>query len=111
MKRDLVPIGNPGAPVLRRALTPAQFSDLAELPPELEWLANLTNPKTRRTYKIDVEEFITFSARFPRSLCPARQVPIPANYFYSSPTICSIIPARRTILCGPNESRRHGRKP
>jgi hypothetical protein len=24
---------------------------------ELEWLANLTNPKTRRAYKIDVEEF------------------------------------------------------
>src|SRR5215470_11247935 len=61
MKKDLVRTGNTGAPALRRALTPAQFGDLAEVPPELEWLANLTNPKTRRAYKIDVEEFIDFA--------------------------------------------------
>src|SRR5215472_11666431 len=61
MKQELIKAGNTGAPVLRRALTPAQFGDLAELPPELEWLANLTNPKTRRAYKIDVEEFIAFA--------------------------------------------------
>jgi len=61
MKRDLVPVGNTGAPAVRPALTPAQFGDLAELPPEFEWLANLTNPKTRRAYKIDVEEFIAFA--------------------------------------------------
>ena len=42
------------------ALTPAQFGALADMPAELEWLANLTNPKTRRAYKIDVEEFIAF---------------------------------------------------
>ena len=36
--------------VERRALTPAQFGDLADVPPELEWLANITNPKTRRAY-------------------------------------------------------------
>jgi integrase/recombinase XerD len=40
---------------------PAQFDNLAEVPPELEWLANLTNPKTRRAYKVDVEEFIGFA--------------------------------------------------
>ena len=45
----------------RNGLTPAQFGNLAEIPPELEWLANLTNPKTRRAYKIDVEEFIAFA--------------------------------------------------
>lgn len=28
------------------------------MPPEEEWLANLTSPKTRRAYKIDVREFI-----------------------------------------------------
>jgi site-specific recombinase XerD len=28
---------------------------------ELEWLANITNPKTRRAYKIDVGEFLTFA--------------------------------------------------
>jgi hypothetical protein len=48
MKRDLVRVGNTGRPALRRPLTPAQFGDLAEIPPELEWLAN---PKTRRAYK------------------------------------------------------------
>jgi hypothetical protein len=61
MNKDLVRVGNTGAPALRRALTPAQFGDLAQVPPELEWLANLTNPKTRRAYKIDVEEFIAFA--------------------------------------------------
>jgi len=61
MKQELIKAENTGAPVLRRALTPAQFGDLAELSPELEWLANLTNPKTRRAYKIDVEEFIAFA--------------------------------------------------
>ena len=42
-------------------LTLAQIGDLAEVPPELEWLANLTNPKTRRAYNVDVEEFIGFA--------------------------------------------------
>jgi len=61
MKKDLIKAGNTGAPALRRALTPAQFGDLAQVPPELEWLANLTSPKTRRAYKIDVGEFIAFA--------------------------------------------------
>jgi len=34
MASELVPL-----PVL----TPAQYSDLADVPPELEWLANITN--------------------------------------------------------------------
>jgi integrase/recombinase XerD len=48
-------------PAARRALTPAAFADLADVPPELEWLANITNPKTRRAYKVDVAEFLAFS--------------------------------------------------
>jgi len=56
--KDLVRTGNTGG---GNALTPAQFGALAEVPAELEWLANLTNAKTRRAYKIDVEEFIDFS--------------------------------------------------
>ena len=40
---------------------PAQFEQLAEVPPEEEWLANLTNAKTRRAYKNDVGEFIAFT--------------------------------------------------
>src|SRR6516164_685615 len=61
MKQELVRVTNSGVATTRRALTPAQFGDLADIPPELEWLANLTNPKTRRAYKIDVEEFIAFA--------------------------------------------------
>src|ERR1700687_4398683 len=45
----------------RRALTRAQFGDLADMPTELEWLANITNPKTRRAYKNDVAEFSAFT--------------------------------------------------
>src|ERR1017187_8889942 len=48
-------------PVPRRTLTPAQYGELADVPPELEWLANITNPKTRRAYKLDVSEFSAFS--------------------------------------------------
>jgi hypothetical protein len=40
---DLVPIS-------KETLTPAQFAQLADVPPELEWLANITNPKTRRAH-------------------------------------------------------------
>jgi hypothetical protein len=31
----------------QRALTAVQFAQLADVPAELEWLANITNPKTR----------------------------------------------------------------
>ena len=51
---DLVVIG-------KEKLTPAQFSGLADVPPELEWLANITNAKTRHAYKSDVAEFILFT--------------------------------------------------
>ena len=44
-----------------RTLTPEQYRDLADVPPEMEWLANITNAKTRRAYKVDVAEFMTFS--------------------------------------------------
>ena len=50
----LVPVKNGG-------LTRAQFERLADVPPEEEWLANITNAKTRRAYKNDVHEFITFT--------------------------------------------------
>jgi hypothetical protein len=41
-------------PVLKPALTPAQFGRLADVVPEVEWLADLTNEKTKRAYKNDV---------------------------------------------------------
>jgi len=60
MARELVKITNSAA-AIRRALTPGQFGRLAEVPPELEWLANIPNPKTQRAYKIDVGEFSAFT--------------------------------------------------
>jgi site-specific recombinase XerD len=47
--------------ISKQQLTPAQFCDLADVPPELEWLGNITNKKTQRAYKIDVAEFMRFS--------------------------------------------------
>lgn len=44
-----------------RTLTAEQFAGLSDVPPELEWLANITNAKTRRAYRVDVAEFITFT--------------------------------------------------
>jgi site-specific recombinase XerD len=41
-------------------LTSAQFQELADVPPEVEWFANLTNPNTRRAYKADVRGFMAF---------------------------------------------------
>lgn len=43
-----------------RVLTVAEYQQLAEVPPELEWFANIDNPKTRRAYKIDIEDFTSF---------------------------------------------------
>ena len=47
-------------PVKKTALTPGQFDKLADVPPEIEWLANITNDKTRRAYQNDVSEFSHF---------------------------------------------------
>jgi integrase/recombinase XerD len=47
--------------VNRRSLSARQFGELADVPPELEWLANITNPKTKRAYKNDVTEFTHFA--------------------------------------------------
>jgi integrase/recombinase XerD len=61
MAKDLVAVGNTDAAGRKRTLTPAQYGDLADVPPELEWLANITNPKARRAYKIDVAGFSAFA--------------------------------------------------
>jgi integrase/recombinase XerD len=33
---------------------------LAEVPPELEWFANIPNAKTRRVYQLDISDFTGF---------------------------------------------------
>jgi integrase/recombinase XerD len=43
-----------------RALTAAQFQGLSEVPPELEWFANIPNEKTRRADQFDITDFSAF---------------------------------------------------
>ena len=45
----------------RRALTSAEFSQLADVPLETEWFANIDNANTRRAYRNDLKEFMTFA--------------------------------------------------
>jgi site-specific recombinase XerD len=44
-----------------RRLTAAQFQQLAAVPAEAEWFANLDNPRTRRAYRIDLHDFMGFA--------------------------------------------------
>jgi hypothetical protein len=55
-------------PISKEKLTPAQFSELADVPPELEWHGNFTNEKIERAYKNDVAEFMLFSGLFDQIL-------------------------------------------
>jgi integrase/recombinase XerD len=42
-------------------LTAAEFHRLADVPPEVEWFANLSNPSTRRAYENAVRHFMRFT--------------------------------------------------
>ena len=44
-----------------RALTAKEFLDLADVPPEVEWFANITNRQTRRAYQNDLKDFMRFT--------------------------------------------------
>jgi integrase/recombinase XerD len=44
-----------------RLLTAAEFHRLADVPPEVEWFANLSNPSTRRAYENAVKDFMRFA--------------------------------------------------
>jgi integrase/recombinase XerD len=48
-------------PVRKQSLTRAEFEQLAEIPAEEEWLANITSPKTKRAYHNDVREFVAYA--------------------------------------------------
>ena len=48
-------------PVQKNQLTRAKFDRLADVPPEEEWLANITNQKTKRAYREDVREFVAYA--------------------------------------------------
>lgn len=51
MVNELVSINN------ARPLTSEQYAGLSNVPPEIEWLGNIANPKTGRAGKIDAAEF------------------------------------------------------
>jgi site-specific recombinase XerD len=61
--RDLTNLTGAGvsapSPTERR-LTAAQFQTLAEVPAAVEWFANIDNPRTRRAYQGDLEDFCHF---------------------------------------------------
>lgn len=42
------------------ALSAAEFHQLANVPPELDWFANIDNESTRRAYQVDIKEFMAF---------------------------------------------------
>jgi len=69
-KTDLIPLKD-------GTLTPEKYSERADVPPELEWLANITNKKRRRAYKIDVAEFSAFTGfREPAKLRTVTRAPV-----------------------------------
>ncbi len=45
-----------------RKLTAPEFRELAAVPPEAQWFANIDNPNTKRAYRNDLGEFMTFVA-------------------------------------------------
>ena len=50
----------PIVPSEGRLLTAAEFQGLADVPPEVEWFANILNPNTKRAYENDVKDFMRF---------------------------------------------------
>ena len=62
MSEQLPPDSLPAAIVPTiRLLTAAEFHRLADVPPEVEWFANITNPNTRRAYEHAVSDFMRFA--------------------------------------------------
>ena len=43
-----------------RVLTASEFQQLAIVPAEAEWFANIDNKRTRRAYQIDLRDFMSF---------------------------------------------------
>src|SRR6516165_10259009 len=61
MTSDQLPTKIALAPRASRMLTAAEFHELADVPPEIEWFRNLTNPSTRRAYETAVKDFMRFT--------------------------------------------------
>jgi integrase/recombinase XerD len=54
---EIVPV----LPAADRLLTAAEFHRLADVPPEVEWFANLSNAHTRRVYENAIRDFMRFT--------------------------------------------------
>jgi len=48
-------------PIPGRRLTASRFKGLADVPPELEWFANIDNKSTRRAYENALQDFMWFT--------------------------------------------------
>ncbi|MFL5265493.1 MAG: tyrosine-type recombinase/integrase, partial [Stellaceae bacterium] len=48
-------------PSTNRLLTSAEFQQLAAVPPEVEWFANIRNASTRRAYENAIQDFMSFT--------------------------------------------------
>ncbi len=59
-ENDAAVVVQTGPTTVSRALTAPEFQGLAEMPAEMEWFANIDNPRTRRAYQIDVADFMAF---------------------------------------------------
>lgn len=47
-------------PTGERRLSAVEFQQLAGVPAAVEWFANIDNPRTRRAYQNDLEDFCSF---------------------------------------------------
>ena len=47
-----------------RLLIAVEFHQLADVPPEVEWFANISNRHTRRAYENAVKDFMRFAGIF-----------------------------------------------
>ena len=66
MSSEPAPAETPSSPPAQiapgaRLLTAAEFHHLADVPSEVEWFANITNPSTRRAYQAAVGDFTRFA--------------------------------------------------
>jgi len=59
-EESLLTLTNRTDAIAVRRLTDSQFLGLANVPPEIEWFANIDNPRTRRAYEADIRDFSTF---------------------------------------------------
>ena len=61
MSEELMVSPAPLSPASGTSLTSAQFRALAEVPPEIEWFANIDSRQTRRAYQNDLRGFMAFA--------------------------------------------------